>query len=122
MCLLSAGCGNVAASSDLCHEYDDFVVAADQLHARDLVDAPMEEVRQLVRVVEADLDHLRATSEGRHDAVITALQSGLDELSHLVADAGVDVRATVQPLIRTSLEIVRDAVNALTRRLAATCD
>ena len=106
----------------MCHQYDDFVVAARQLHERDLVKAPVEGLRRLVGDVEADVEHLRATSEGRHDAVISALQTGLDELSHIVANAGEDVRATVQPLIEESLRFVREVVDAVIDRLAMACD
>lgn len=119
--VIVTGCTHSATRHDVCTEWDDFTRSAEQVRDSEIVDDSVERLRRLVEDVEADLDHLRATSEHRYDASIAVLQNTLDELSHIVAGAGAEARRAVQPLIEDSIRSVRDAVARLDERVSATC-
>ncbi|HEX6249378.1 MAG TPA: hypothetical protein VFZ64_16030 [Nocardioidaceae bacterium] len=105
---LLVGCGETGAQ-DLCTQYEELVVAADELRAKDPASTEVEELRAAADDVRAELDQFQAVSEGRLDDAISRLRANVDAARQAAVDAGDEARETVQPLIQDALERVEES-------------
>jgi hypothetical protein len=115
-----AGCGETA-DRDFCRQYDQLVKQADEITEIDPGSASAESVRSEVADFRAELDQLGAVAEGRLDFAVSGLRVALDDLRVAAADVGGDALGTARPLLRDSLDEVRQAWAVLRTSAAAEC-
>lgn len=106
--LLLGGCANLD-TQDLCAQYEDLVVAVEELRAKDPDTTKVEELRAAADDVSDELDQFQAVAEGRLDDALTRLRENVDAVRQAAVDAGKDARETAAPLIEDSMQRVGDA-------------
>ena len=120
--LAVSGCAHMARTTtdtDLCTQYAAVVTAAQQFTAQKLAGAGPDELRKRAEAFQTQVDALAAVSGGRLDSQIDALQASLDDYRAAAVDAGAHAGTAAQPLVKDSLDDVKDSW-AMLRDVAAT--
>ena len=120
--LAASGCAHLARTTqatDLCSRYAGVVLAANQFTAQKLSGAGPAELRRRAEAFQTQVDALAAVSGGRFDSQIAALQASVDDYNAAVVHSGAHAITAAQPLVKDSLDDVKDSW-AMLRDAAAT--
>jgi hypothetical protein len=120
LALILASCGN-AQERNLCRDYEDLQAAVSQIEELDPETATATDMYDIVGEVMAQLDQLRAASDGEYDQAISTLNLALTELRQVTFDIGDESLEVARPLMEESWEQAVTSYNALEQRLDVVC-
>jgi hypothetical protein len=116
-----SGCAGDPAEQDLCTQFDELVVAVDDLRGLRPESASTDDLRSSAANAQAHLDQLQHVSEGRHDSAISRLRAAVTAFREAALDAGSEAAAISAPQLEAALEDVREAYGALAQSLEVQC-